>query len=133
MRDIIPEVKSQGQFAAMAAATVRSVVVDAARRETRKKRGGGWTKVSLGVAEQQARADDDTLPGDVDVVELDLALEELERLNSRRARVVELRFFGGLGVLQIAGGLGIGERTVESDWHLARAWLRARLERMTGI
>lgn len=125
----LPGVRDKGRFAAMAAATVRSVLVDAARRESREKRGGRWMRVPLAHAEMASVPELDALPGDVDVVELDAALSELEGLSARRARVVELRFFGGLSVAQCAEELGIGERTVESEWHLARAWLRAALER----
>lgn len=122
------------RFAALAAATVRSVVVDSVRRTRRAKRGGGWVRSPLesidvesdgrGPPFHNGRHREDTL----DVLELDTALNELQTSNERRAQVVVLRFFGGLSVSQVAVALGIGERTVEHEWHLARAWLRARLE-----
>ena len=66
-------------------------------------------------------------PMDVDVLALHEALEELERLDQRQARVVELRFFGGLSIPEAAEVLGIGARTVQVDWSMARAWLTLQL------
>ena len=64
---------------------------------------------------------------DVDLIALDDALEELKSLNPRQARVVELRFFGGLTVKETASALDIAERTANNDWEFARAWLRQRV------
>jgi RNA polymerase sigma factor (sigma-70 family) len=66
---------------------------------------------------------------EVDVIDLDRALTELAELDPRRARVVELRYFGGLTVPEVADHLGLSPRTVELDWRGARAWLAARLDR----
>jgi DNA-directed RNA polymerase specialized sigma24 family protein len=62
-----------------------------------------------------------------ELIALGDALEELERLDLRQARLVELRFFGGLGTAEIARVLGVSPRTLEGDWSLARAWLRRRM------
>ncbi len=63
----------------------------------------------------------------MDLMVLDEALEKLAKLDARHARVVELRFFGGLSVAQTAEILSVSERTVEADWHMARAWLRREM------
>jgi len=112
------------QFAALAASAMRSVVVDEARHEGRMKRGQGWRRVSLRATGPEEGDED----GWADVLDLDALLVELEQWDPRRARVVELRFFGGLTVAQVADLLGVSDRTVEQEWRLARAWLRARLE-----
>lgn len=107
--------------AALAASVIRSVLVDEARREGRAKRGGGWRRVSLDeVFRAQAPA--------LDLIELDQALSELADLSDRRARIVELRFFGGLTVQATATALAVSPRTVQLEWEQAKAWLRVRLE-----
>lgn len=115
--------RSDLEFAALASKTIRSVLVDEARREGRDKRGGKWRRLSLsdelGVEAQQRRS--------VDVLAIDTALTELAELSERRARVVEMRFFGGMPMERIAKTLEVSKRTVESDWEAARAWLRVRL------
>ena len=65
----------------------------------------------------------------VDLLDLHAALEALERLNERQARVVELRFLGGLSVEETASALAVSPQTVKRDWHLARAWLNRELAR----
>lgn len=104
-------------FYAAASRAMRQILIEAARRRGAAKRGAGVKMISL---------DDQT--GTVDayadeLVELDLALVELEKRNPRHARVVECRFFGGMPVEDVAEALGISPRTVKSDWALARAWL----------
>jgi RNA polymerase sigma factor (sigma-70 family) len=64
----------------------------------------------------------------VELLDLDEALSDLEKLSSRQARVVELRYFAGLSVPEVARALGVNARTVDRDWATARAWLRARLK-----
>jgi len=118
--------ESRGHFLAVAARAMRSIVVDHARARGALKRGGARQRVALdevldALAEQ-----------DVDVVEFDGALERLFGIDERRARVVELRFFGGLDIEQTARVLGIGHATVERDWQFARAWLRRELEESAG-
>ena len=106
-------------FQATAATMIRRILVDHARGHKAAKRGGDWHRVTL------SEASDGT--GDVDLLELDEALVELAGLDERQARVVELRFFGGLGIKEAAAQLGVSPRTVDGDWRLARAWLHRRL------
>ena len=108
-------------FRAIAARAMRQALVSHARAKSREKRGGDWDRVTLsGIG---------TDPGvrEFDVLAMDDALSTLETLNERHARVVELRFFAGLTEPEVARVLGVSERTVQSDWRAARAWLRHRL------
>lgn len=104
-------------FFAAAARAMRQVLVDYARRRRADKRGGEAQRVSL--SEDAATVDAFA----ADVLDLDRALEQLQERNSRHARVVECRFFGGLSIEETAAALDISPRTVKSDWALARAWL----------
>ena len=104
-------------FYAAAARAMRQVLVDAARRRKAEKRGGQVRVVSLD--DRLASADSYGL----ELLELDDALHRLESRNSRHARVVECRFFGGMSVEDTAEALELSPRTVKSDWALARAWL----------
>ncbi|MBS0190703.1 MAG: ECF-type sigma factor [Phycisphaerales bacterium] len=118
---------SSSQFAALAAKTLRSVLVDEARRELRIKRGGNWHRLPIPTADIESRKPLDS----VDLLCLDEAMQELAAINAREATVVELRFFGGLTIDQVAEHMGFSKRTIESDWEHARAWLRVRLDGMT--
>ena len=111
--------RGRAHFVAMAAEMMRRILVDHARRRAATKRGGGRDRVPLDetLAVTDARRQ-------VDLIELDDALRELQKLNLRQARVVELRYFGGLSVKDTAYALDISERTVENDWSVARAWLK---------
>jgi RNA polymerase sigma-70 factor (ECF subfamily) len=109
-------------FVAAVARAMRNILVDHARARNAEKRGGGSPGAPLTVAPNDASAGDA-----VDLIELDEALARLERLDERQARVVELRFFGGLSVPETAALLGVSDRTVELDWSVARAWLRRAL------
>jgi RNA polymerase sigma-70 factor, ECF subfamily len=110
--------QNRGHFFGVSAQMMRRVLVDIARRRRAERRGGaGAVRVPL---------DDIDLPArepDVDLVAVDEALERLARKDARKARVVELRFFGGLSVEEIAETLGVSPRTVHKDWVFARAWL----------
>lgn len=108
-------------FVAVAARAMRQIVIDRARARNAAKRGGGARRETLSGVLQ----DDAYTPG---VLEIHEHLTRLSAVDERRARVVELRFFGGLGMAEIARALGISERTAELDWRAARAWLRERLE-----
>ena len=116
--------KGRAYFFAAAARAMRQVLVDHARSRKAHKRGNGLPSITLSRAEGIA-ADSDRFAGDL--LELDLALEELAALNARQARVVECRFFIGMSVGQTAQALDVSERTVKADWALARAWLYGRL------
>lgn len=106
----------------VAAHVLRQILVEHARSRGRQKRGGDRHRVTL-QAELLAAAEDRAL----DTLTLDEALERLAALHERQARVVELRFFGGLDVEEVAEVLGVSPRTVKGDWRLARAWLRREL------
>ena len=112
-------------FMSSAADVIRRVLIDHARQRARAKRGGGWTAVSLEGLLAPARSE-------VDLLTLDEALTELRDLHERHARVVELRFFGGLELREIANVLGVSLRTVKNDWRTARAWLGRRLSDLDG-
>jgi RNA polymerase sigma factor (TIGR02999 family) len=112
--------RSKAHFVAVAAEAMRRVLVDHARSFRADKRGGGRARIPL---EAGILA-----PGtEVDLLALDDAINKLAALDARHARVVELRFFGGLSVEQAAEVLGVSTRTVEADWSLARAWLRQEI------
>lgn len=114
--------KSRAQFMAIAARSIRQILVHHARKRNAKKRGGGLARLPL---EEASHA----LGGlDPDLVEIDDALTELAALDNRKAQVVELRFFAGLTNPQIAEALGRGLTTIEDDWYAARAWLHGRLK-----
>ena len=114
--------RDRAHFLAVAAIAMRQILIQRARARSADKRGGGWRRVEIDA--QPA----DSAGGDPhDILSLHEALEELARLDARHARVVELRFFGGLTSEETAEVLGVSVRTVESDWRAARAWLRGAL------
>ncbi|MGH9464213.1 MAG: ECF-type sigma factor [Thermoanaerobaculia bacterium] len=114
-------VKSRAYFFAAASHAMRQVLVDAARRRRRLKRGAG--EAPLNLDDFQVAADDFA----AELTDLDEALERLAALFPRQARVVECRFFGGLSVEETAEALELAPRTVKRDWSLARAWLYREL------
>jgi RNA polymerase sigma factor (TIGR02999 family) len=111
-------------FLAVGAGAMRRVLIDHARRRLAQKRGSAPERVTLGDSIQRGPA-----PGmdPVDLLSLNDALERLAAVDERGARVVELRFFGGLSAAEIAEVLGVSRRTVQGDWAHARAWLREEL------
>lgn len=113
--------KNRGQFLAVASQAMRRVLVDHARRRKAAKRGGGVPDSTLDsvVVAMESSAD---------LVELDMALDKLAELDRRGAQVVELRFFAGLTVPEVARTLGLSRATVEREWAAARAWLRRELD-----
>lgn len=110
------EWKDRKHFFAISSRLMRQILVDKARHDRAEKRGGGAYAVD---AEWELAAP--SRP--VDVIALDDALEELAKLDERKARVVEMRFFAGLSEEEIAVVLEISPRTVKRDWQFARAWL----------
>ncbi len=108
-------------FLACCARTMRRILVDEARARGAEKRGGGAHPVPLDAAgERAARFVDE-------IVRIDDALNDLARLDPRRAQVVELKFFGGMTLEETASTLGISTETVTRDWRLAKAWLLREL------
>jgi RNA polymerase sigma factor (TIGR02999 family) len=115
---------SRLHFKRIAARAMRQVLIDAARRRKADKRGGG---IAPGIVFDDAL--DAQASGDDELMALDAALDELERIEPRQAMVIESRFFGGLEVAETAALLEISEATVLRDWRAARAWLARELRR----
>lgn len=112
--------ESRGHFYVTAAQTMRRILIDHSRRRASEKRAGQWKRVSF----------DEGLPienASEAMLDLDAALDRLAALDPRQARIVELRFFGGLTVEETADTLGISPKTVKRDWAVARAWLEGEL------
>lgn len=116
----VAEVADRAHFLCLCARVMRRVLVDRARERNAVKRDGG-ERHTLSVA-LDATGDQDG--GALDVLALD---EALQSLDERRARVVELRYFTGLNMEEVAAELGVSKRTAEADWYFARAWLRRKL------
>jgi len=114
----------RSRFFAAAAAIMRRVLIDHARARRADKRGGDERAVTLDTGVVGSASDE---PAAVDVLELDAALERLSKVHDRAAKVVELRFFGGLSVPETARSLGVSERLVFDDWAFARAFLHREL------
>ena len=115
--------QNRAHFLAMAARLMRRILVDVARSRQYQKRGGGAVRVTFDDALLAAPA-----PGR-DLVALDDALETLATVDERKARVIEMRFFGGLSVEETASVLKVSVDTVMRDWKLAKAWLLRELGR----
>jgi RNA polymerase sigma-70 factor (ECF subfamily) len=113
--------QNRAHFLAIAASMMRRVLVDHGRRQKAKKRGGPAARVTLddGLAP--------SMPRDLDLLALDEALDALAALDEQKARIVELRAFGGLEVEETAAVLGISPATVKRHWAFALAWLQQRL------
>ncbi len=118
--------QSRSHFMALSAVLMRRVLLEHARGKRRVKRGHGVAALELGVD----GADVADVMVDLDqLLDFDAALTKLEQLDPRQVRVVELRFFGSLTMDETADVLGVSTRTAESDWHMARAWLKRELAR----
>ncbi|MEZ5063519.1 MAG: ECF-type sigma factor [bacterium] len=119
---------SRAQFFGVAAKTMRRVLVDYARTRKRLKRGGDQVAVPL--EDVEAFLSDEEAD---EILSLEEALERLAAANERAAEVVELRFFAGLTVEEIAERLGVSGKTIQRDWITARAWLRKEVARDLGL
>ena len=108
-------------FFAVAAQAMRRILVDHARKKNRIKRGGRLNRVSFG--EELVISSDN----EEDLLAVDEVLVKLAELDPRQAKIVEMRFFGGMTVAEVAASLGLSRRTVEREWTMARAWLRQQL------
>jgi RNA polymerase sigma factor (TIGR02999 family) len=113
--------KGRAHFFAACAQIMRRILVDAARKRSAQKHGGGLERFDVDDVLSLSQSKDARL------VALDDALTELEEVDLRRARIVELRYFGGLSVEETAATLGISEETVTRDWRLARGWLLSQI------
>ena len=115
--------ESRLQFFALASRAMRNILIDHARGKNRQKRGGDADRVPMySVLLQQADGG-----GTIDALVLEEALNKLASLDERKAKIVELRFFGGLTSEQAADLLGIARSTAADDWRFARAWLSKEL------
>ena len=115
--------EDRNHFFAVAALAMRHILVDYARKKNRKKRGSRRFDLPLdevrGVASKQKS---------VDLVALDEALNRLAEFDERQAKMVELKYFGGMTLEEVADFQGVSRATVKRDWNIARAWLRRQLE-----
>jgi RNA polymerase sigma-70 factor, ECF subfamily len=116
--------QDRNHFFAIAAQAMRRILVDRVRTKRREKRGGGHEDLTLDeaaiISAERER---------IDLVALDEALTMLAAFDERQARIVELKYFGGMTLEETAELLDISPATVKRDWHIARAWLRQQLER----
>lgn len=117
----IPELRDRAHFLAIAANTLRHILIDYARARRTERRGGKQVKIPVDGIEVGVACSYD------DLLIIDEALNQLHGAEPRAAQVAELRFFAGLELSEIAGELGVSETTVGRDWKFARAWLASRL------
>jgi RNA polymerase sigma factor (TIGR02999 family) len=108
-------------FLAVAAQVMRRILVDHARHRQREKRGGAMVPVALDDAVEVQVVEN------IDIVQLDDALTDLGNIFPQQAKIVELRFYGGLTIDEVSTALGVSPATVSREWTMARAWLRRAL------
>lgn len=113
--------QNRGHFYAAAARVMRNILIDYARTRAAERRGGAPVRSPLRDDMLMVEEDPDRF------LLLDAAMNRLEQMDARQAKVVELRFYGGLNVEETAAALDISEKTVKRDWAVARAWLEAEL------
>jgi len=119
---------SRSHFMAVAATAMRQVLINHAESRNAEKRGGG----TRGIPINPGMAAPDLGASQVDVLAIDEGLKKLEKLDERKARVVEAKIFGGLSHEEIAMVLGVSLSTVEADWRMAKAWLAKELKGQDG-
>ena len=117
-----PQFNDRRHFLAVASIAMRQILTDHARRARSEKRGGRGRQIDLNAADLPGNTD-----SGVDLVALEDALEKLARFDPRQYRIVELRFFGGLTMDEIAAEIDMSKASVELDWRAARAWLQVEL------
>jgi RNA polymerase sigma factor (TIGR02999 family) len=125
-----PTWNDRKHFCAVAATAMRQILVNHARDRSAQKRGGGAAPVLLN--EEIAGAASAGSPP-IDVLALNEAMEKLQAIDARKHRVVELRFFAGLSVEEIADVLEVSKTTIEAEWRVARAWLATQLKDERGV
>jgi RNA polymerase sigma factor (TIGR02999 family) len=113
---------SRTEFLAGASHIMRQILIDHARARTQLKRGGNDLRITLDEMQIAVEWNDE-----VDVIAIDTALSKLEQLDPRQGRIVEMRFFSGMSVEEVADVLDVAPKTVHRDWAMARAWLRREL------
>ncbi len=113
--------RNRAHFFSVAAQLMRRILVDYARRYRTGKRGGEWNKVEF----DEALAP--SVSRNLDVIALDDALHDMAKLNPQHSQIVELRFFGGMTIEEVAEVLDVSPRTVQREWRMARAWLRRQI------
>jgi RNA polymerase sigma factor (TIGR02999 family) len=121
-----PDAQNRAQFLAIASRLMRQILVDSARTRTALKRDGGC-RITLEAVENMP------IHGDAQLLALDDALNELSRMDERQAKIVEMKFFGGLSAAEISEELGVSAVTVHRDWAVARVWLHRQISRPGGI
>jgi RNA polymerase sigma factor (TIGR02999 family) len=120
------EVRDHCHFVALTSHLMRQILVDHARARLAKKRDGGY-RVTL--AEDMSAVE----PQEADVLAIDGALSRLAELDAQQARVVELRYFGGLSIRETSEALGVSEATVKREWAIARAWLHREISSARSV
>ena len=113
--------QNRAQFFALSATAMRRILLDNARRHTAEKRGSGEKVFLEDIAEIPSDANDK-------LIELDLALQELEEFDAKQAKIIELRYFGGMTIEETAAVLKISPATVKREWTMARAWLFEKMK-----
>jgi RNA polymerase sigma-70 factor (ECF subfamily) len=118
--------QGKAHFLGVASQLMRRILIDHARGHLRAKRGGGGKKLSLeeGILLTETRSEE--------LLAVDESLNRLASLDQRQARIVELRFFGGLSIEETAEVIGISPKTVKRDWSMAKAWLHGELRKAHG-
>lgn len=116
--------QNRTHFFAVAAVLMRRILVDHVRTRASGKRGGGAIAVTLSDLAGSSRT-----ATEPDLLDVDAALNELERLHPRQAQIVEMRYFGGMSVEETAASIGISPATVKREWVVARTWMYQRLTR----
>jgi RNA polymerase sigma factor (TIGR02999 family) len=113
--------QNRAQFFALSAQAMRRILLDNARRRTAEKRGSGEKVFLEDIAEI-------SVDPNAQLIELDLALQQLERFDAKQARIIELRYFGGMTIEETAEVLKISPATVKREWAMARAWLYEKIK-----
>jgi len=119
--------QNRAHFFAIAAGAMRGILVDHARARKALKRGGANTRIQLDEPPPVAMTDHD------DLLVLDKALSQLAKIDPRQSRIVELRYFAGMSVAEVAVVLGTSERTVLRNWKVAKAWLYAEVQQSGNL